>query len=66
LAISRDPGLKDAYGKVEDDFFIIAKSGIVNHSGIVFVAVVFLDFGEKPLINGNSMLDKMNTSWSGR
>lgn len=65
-AISRDPGLNNWYGKVEDDLFVIAEPGVVDHGGVVLVTVVFLDFGEESLINGNSNIEKMGTSWFGR
>lgn len=65
-AISHGPGLINLYGKVKDDFFIIAELGVVDHGGIVLVTVVFLDSGEESFIDGHSIIKKMDTSWSGR
>lgn len=57
-AISRDPGLNSSYWKVKDDLLVIAELGVVDHSGVVLVAVVFLDLGEEPLIDGNSIIKR--------
>lgn len=64
--ISRGPGLNDLYGKVKDDFFVIAELSVIDHGRVVLVTVVFLDLGEESLIDGNSNIEKMDTSWFGR